>query len=109
MAWNPNLFRWSRAGGAVLTRPRARPAPHLASDHVAEVGRLEQAQGALGHALAKALAREQLRLRLAGQVGDVEDVLDDQRVDDVLDHAHEVGVEPAELLGAVRSAAEEGV
>src|SRR5437867_10187461 len=76
------------------------------ADNVREAGVAEQLQRMLGHPLAEALAREQLGLRLGGQVGDVEHVLDDQGVDHVLDHAHEVGIEAAELLGAYRMADE---
>src|SRR5437762_1812870 len=79
------------------------------SNDIAEIGRLEQPQGTFGDALAKALAREQLGLGLAGQVGDVDDVLDDQRVDHVFDHAHEVGVESAEIAWLGGPAADEGL
>ena len=38
------------------------------------------------------------RRRLLGQVGDVEDVLDDQGVDHVFDDAHEIGIEPVKVF-----------
>src|SRR5262245_25166774 len=69
-------------------------------DHGAEAhGVAEQAQRVLRAALAKALAREQLGLRLGRQIGEVDQVLGHQRVDHVFEHPHEVGIEPRETIG----------
>src|SRR6185369_5822383 len=76
------------------------------SDDVAEAGRpVEQLERTLGGAFTKALARQQLGLRLFGQVGDVQQVLDDQRVDQVFEHPHELGIELVELCARLLSGA----
>ena len=80
-------------------------------DDGAEADRVaEQPQRVLRPTLAEALAREQLGLRLGRQVGDVDQVLDHQRVDHVFEHAHEVGVEARKPLTVAGrgSAADEG-
>lgn len=65
-------------------------------------------QRAVRLTLAKAFSREQLGLRLSGQVGYVEDVLDDQRVDHVFKHPHKIGVE-LRIAAIVASAADKGL
>ena len=60
-----------------------------------------QVQRIAADAVAVRLAREQLGLRLVGQVGDVDDVARDQGVDHVLEHAHEVGVQAREIAVSV--------
>jgi hypothetical protein len=58
-------------------------------------------------AVAKALARFQLVLGLRRQVGEEQHALVDERVDEILGNAHEVGVEDAEP-GAAGAHPEEG-
>ena len=58
----------------------------------------QQAQGVVVHALAEILAREELLLRLGWQVRDADDVAHDEHVHQVLEHAHEVGVEAGKVL-----------
>ena len=101
------VARLARELGVELDAAPERPTEALA-DRAAALVVPEQLERILAGALAVALAAEQLGLRLDGQVGDVDDVLRDQRVDHVLDHADEVGVERGEGAALWRGGAEEG-
>lgn len=68
----------------------------------------KQLQRIVLHLVAHVLAVEQLLLRFQGQVGDHEDVALDQRVDQVLQHPHQIGIQAGELVGGLGALTQEG-
>lgn len=58
----------------------------------------QQFEGVLAQPLTEVLAIEQLLLRLRGQIGDANDVAGNQHVDQVLEHAHQIGVQTGKAL-----------
>src|SRR5688572_30743634 len=61
---------------------------------------LEDVEGAVHGAVAKALARFQLVLGFRREVGEEQHALVDERVDEIFGNAHEVGIQDAEPGGA---------